>query len=446
MPVIDSREAERQEAESIKEELPKTIEFSGQKLIIYTDSPSLILFDENQAGAVKSALQTRNDFVEDNYQITLDVRSVDADAVETELLQSIESGTTSAHLLCYPASVCAKLYALGYLTDLISLPNFDAKAIGYEDYASRSVSFGGKIYLLPTDSLPYYDDIYCVFYRKDLVEQAGLREPELLVMRKEWTFDAFRQYTESVASGVMNKSSYDKAQDTFGYSGRDQKDLSSILAQAAGIDPIGKDGSGQIVLSSSAEQLEQQSSNLKSLMKSKSRAPYYGSGAVDAFLAGRLGFYIDHISFIDVLYERKMETEGAFDYGVLPLPAGESGFVSPVDSEIHVYCVPTSTPGRDLSGLGLTALCGAGRITVKQSAIDSYLTLFSFDNEQSCMLDTILRSASIRFGHLYEGGFDPVYDCFSGLFYSYFDKGSSYDSLLKSRKEAFDECIASNFS
>ena len=435
-----------EEANKIKDLIPKTIKFAGQKMVIYTDQEEKLLYDSTELGSVKTSIQTRNDYLAANYQITLDVRAVSKEEIYGKLKETVETGLTSAHALCYSAETTSGLFSLGYLADIASLPDFSAEACGIEDFTTDSRTTGTRLYMLSTPALPYSSDLYCVFYRKDSVAKAGLNYPEQAVLRGEWTVETFRQYAEAIAYTVMNKSSYDAKLDTFGYSSREKSSLPVLLGKAAGIRVIGKDRNGYPSIEEDLSASESICTKLQVLLKSKSRAPYYGSEAVDAFFDGRIGLYIDKISFIDVLYENKMESETGFDYGILPLPCGKKGeYVTPTNSDTPVLSVPVNTPLKELSGLGISVLVGAGRITIRQAAIDSFIALFSFDNEQSCMIDMIIGNASADFGTLYESALQPVYNCASGLYNDRFSKGSSLDALLKSRKAEFDACIDSNF-
>ena len=433
-------------AESIRDKLPQTIQFAGDKMTILVDEPERILADDSEIGSVKTAVENRNDYISSRYQITLDVKTVSSETMAEALKENALAGIPEAHAMCYPSKTCVSLLANGLLADLTSLPDFDTEIVFDEDFYSVNTSVGNHLYLLATDTIPYYSDIYCIFYRTEWLNSLGLVSPVELAKRGEWTVKAFQNYAEQAASAVMQKSSYDVAQDKFGYSGRTRDLLISLLADGAGLDTVEKQSSNVPTLISSGAGMEQDVSAVRSLLKSKSRAPYYGGDASEAFLNGRLCFYIDKLSFIDVLYELKMTESSGFDYGILPLPTGSGGqYHTTVDADAAVLCVPANTPNKQLSGLGLTLLAGAGRITVKQAAIDSFLAIYSFNNDESCMFDIILRNTSFTFANVYGSGLEAVYDGTTGLLYQVLEKGSSLDSLLTKARESFDECIRSNF-
>lgn len=430
----------------IKELIPNTIRFSGQTMTIFVEDEEWLLYSDGESNPAGTAIRTRNDFLEREYDITLDVRSIKKTEIEETLRQSAESSTASAHAICYSAETASTLFANGYLEDIFALPDFNPRAAGFEDYSTDYRTSGNHLYLLSTPSLPYFNDIYCVYYRKDAITNAGLQLPEQLVLRGEWTVAAFRQYAEAMAPGVMSKSSYDSKLDTFGYAAREKGSLATLLAKSAGVQPIVKDSDGYPSLVSNPETLEETGSELQKLLNSKSRSPLYGSNAVDALLDGRLGMYIDKLSFVEVLYEKKEAEPETFDYGIVPLPSSDGKSCrSPVGAEIPVFAVPKTTPSRDLSGLGLSLLVGAGRTSVPQAAVDSYIALFSFNNDQSCMFDTIIKKAEPDFGTLYETALKPVSNCYSDLFYDRFEKKNTFAALIRDRKADFDSCISSYF-
>ncbi len=415
-------------------------------MIILVDEPERIQADGSDTGSVRSAVENRNDYITSRYQITLDVRTVSRETIAQTLKENALSGLPEAHALCYPSETCVSLLANKLLADLTTLPDFDIETSFDEDLYSISTSIGDHLYLFATDTIPYYSDLYCIYFRTEWLDSLGLISPVELVKRGEWTVKTFQNYAERAAGDVMQKSSYDVALDKFGYSGRTRNILVSLLAEGAGLDTVEKQSSNIPTLISSTTGIQEDISAVRSLLKSKSRAPYYGGDASEAFLNGRLCFYIDKLSFIDVLYELRMTELSGFDYGILPLPAGSSGqYHTPIDSDAAVLCVPLNTPDKRLSGLGLTLLAGAGRITVKQAAIDSSLALYSFNNDESCMLDIILRNTSFTFANVYGSGLEAVYDGTTGLLYQVLERGSSLESLLSTAKDSFDECIRSNF-
>ena len=433
-------------AEDIRNQIPKTIEFAGQKMLILADREDRILYDDSEIGSVKSAVQYRNEYISSHYQITIEVQTIAEESVAETLKDESLAGLPAAHAICYPAKTCDALLAAGLLTDINALPNFDTSVCYDGDLSSVSTSVGQSLYLIGTDSIPHYNDIYCIYYRPSLIESLGLLSPVDLVKRNEWNLKAFQNYSEQIASAVMKKSSYDVATDRFGYSARTRNLLVASLCDGAGIQTISKTDSNIPVLRSAGE-LEADVASVRALLKSKSRAPYYGGDASDAFLEGRICFYIDKLSYIDVLYEKKMTEESGFDYGILPLPCGQDNlYHTPIDADAPILCVPKNTPSRELSGLGVMLLVGAGRITVKQAAIDSFLAIYSFGNDESCMLDVILRNTAFSFGNVYGAGLQAVYDGAAGLLYQAAERGNALESLLKNAGEAFDECIRTNFS
>lgn len=435
------------ETDHIRNQLPQTIQFAGEKITLFTDQTDRILADDSQIGSVKTAIENRNDFISSHYQITINVKAVDTASIAEKLKEDQLANVQEAHILCYPADTCAALFRDGLLSDIASLPDFATDKAYGEDLYSLSFSSGNKLYLAPSDSVPYYSDLYCLFYNSKWVDQLGMISPVDLVKRSEWTLSAFKNYVEKAAHTVMQKSSYDVAQDQFGYSARTKQLLVTLMSDAAGMQTYAKNESNLPELLSTSGSLTQEADILRSVLKSKARAPYYGGDASEAFLNGRLCFYIDKLSFIDVLHEQKMTGDPGLDYGILPLPAGINGnIVTPVDGSAPVLCVPKSTPDTQLSGLGMLLLIGAGRVSVKQAAIDSFLAVYPFNNDESCMLDIILRNTEFTFADLYGAGLDSIYDGTTGLLEQVLEKGGNLDSLLTKSKAAFDECIRSNFS
>jgi hypothetical protein len=88
------------------------------------------------------------------------------------------------------------------------------------------------------------------------------------------------------------------------------------------------------------------------------------------------------------------------------------------------------------SGLGLSALCTAGGFLIRRAEKETYISLYSADNDQSCMLEIILDSQYFDFATVF-GGIDPSVSGLTTelLAYVMVDDSSRLSSLIRHGKE-----------
>lgn len=439
-----NEEESKTKTEEIKESLPKTQEFAGQSLVIYADDPADFIYDESRIGSVKTAVSNRNEVLSSLYAVSLSVSQVPESKIAEELKKAETAGISTAHILAYSASKSVSLMTNGYLTSISSLPNFDSYLANVGAYTPNSLSIGNKIYLLPDPSALYYDNVLCLFCNLDLISQTGMLNPVDLAKKGEWNDAKFKSYAETIAYSVMNKSSYDSSTDIFGFGCADDTALESQFCQAACISLI--ESKNTVSYAYTPDQLSAECAVLKDIMQSKARAPYSGSEAEKAFLQGRLGFYTTNTSFLQLLCEKHMDNSLPFQYAILPLPCKEGNFYrSPIDSDGLVFAVPSSTPSKSLSGLGITAIGAAGGEAMLQSAIDTYITLYSFNNDQSSMIDIILRSAAYDFGYVYGTEIPAIRNVTTSMLKDTLTTGVSFSGALRSKMEKFNDYVQANF-
>ncbi|HTE04150.1 MAG TPA: extracellular solute-binding protein, partial [bacterium] len=93
-----------------------------------------------------------------------------------KVLTDVATGTNSYQAFVFDPQWMADFVTPGYLEDLTSRVNAD-KALQWNDimpfFRNFSATYGGKIYTVPLDG-----DFQMVYYRTDLLQQAGLKPPQ----------------------------------------------------------------------------------------------------------------------------------------------------------------------------------------------------------------------------------------------------------------------------
>lgn len=422
--------------------LPKTEEFQGKTLTVLTSDAGKFVYDENAAGTIKNAIRQRNELLQETYEVELSAKLCEDGEAVSLLKEAVTAGVPAADLLCFPAETTVALQTEGLLQNLFKLPYFDRDiAVGDAENIAE-LTYGVGLYLLPDPSALAFEQSYVLFYNRDLVEKAGLALPEAYVRTGEWTEDRLRDYAERIAASVMSKSSFDYATDTFGLGCTDKASLlPDLLRQGLGLRMIRMNGGKPEVVYGAAE-LDELTSPLKSLYNSASRFPLDGKEARNAFEEGRLGFFAEKLPYLYSLF-----ADSDFRYGVLPLPKQNvtADYRTPLSPEAFVFSVPTLTQDDELSGVGMTAICSSGRELFREAVQTTLLTLYSSDNDQSCMVEIILNSLSFDFGTVYGTQISQFRDVSSGLFTEVIANGARFKNELYEKLPAFTKFADANF-
>lgn len=435
----EESKTESQIMEEILSQLP-SVESSeveaitGQTFTVLTPDETVFLGDESAAGSMHNALQNRNQLLLSAYEMELTVVTVPEDEIAEVLTAAVESGVAAGDLLCYSAETTAKLFAAGLLQDVKQLPYFDPNTACLDAVSATELAYRGQVYAMPDPSAQSRDEMFVMFYDRDLVEKAGLERPENLVLRGEWTYEAFRSYSEAIAAEAMENASHDLAKDVFGYSSPDHTILLPNLLWSCGRDSIlVYDETGMLSFPYEKETYLEAISLQRGIYDSKSRHPLDGEEAQQAFIKGRVGFLIEQLDFIKALY-----TKNGRSYGILPMPKkeGAARYSCPVAAKGKLFSVPKLMNNPAKTGLGLTALCTAGGFLVRRAEKETYVSLYSTDNDQSCMLEIILDSQYFDFATVF-GGIDPSISGLTTELLSYVmvDDSSRLSSLIRHGKE-----------
>lgn len=439
LPPDASKESTSKRLEEIAESLPQTDEFRGDTLTVLAPDEKIILGDEEAAGSVRGALKNRNALIASSYEMDVTVRSVQEAEIAETLREAQTSGISAGDLLCYSAETTVMLWAEGLLQDLNSLPFFSPADACYDVESAAKLQAGSGMYLLPDPSAQSYDHTYVLFYDRELVRNARLPLPEKEVNAGNWTMETFQRYAEAVAASVMGKTSYDLETDVFGYSSRDNAALLPYLLWCGmGKEMFAANDSGTVdYVYDDADTLFDLTEPLRALYGSACRYPQNGGDAVAAFTAGRIGFLFAELEELKNFYANATR-----EYGILPLPKRDeeqAAYRSPIAVSGNVLSVPAQASNASRSGLGLTAFCAAGGALLQEAVIKTYVTLYSLDNDQTCMLETILDSADFDFGWVYGTQESTVKNLSSGMLTDVLVDGITFTYVLRHELEDFRE-------
>lgn len=447
VPDSDASQTVSERIEAVESLLPSTSEFRGGKLIVMTDEPTVIVGNEEEAGLISGALAERDEMIRTIYDMELQVKQLDENAVLQAIHAASVSGTAACDILCYSAETTYSLYAGGLLSDLAELPYFDLSTACRDKEVATSLQTGQSVYFLPDPSAHAYGDTYVMFYDRALVKNAGLPLPETKVLAGTWDLAALQTYAETIASVVMGKTSFDLQKDIFGYSSQDNATvLPYLLWRGQGYELFDNPETGamQFAYTAVLDTLKAQHQPLRAFFESNSRYPLDGSDAFAAFRDGRLGFLVTELDYIKELYAGATR-----EYGVLPLPKANGtngGYVCPTATTGRVLSVPKLVRSRARCGVGMSVLCVAGGAVLHEAEKKTYINLYSRDNDQTCMLEMILDASVFDFAMLFAPHVESVYWLSTRMMTDVTLGDSQFDSFVAQYGEKFGEYAVENLS
>ena len=139
----------------------------------------------------------RNDKVEEDYGIILDVQKLDSprSAAENDAI----SGTNLYDALILNVNDMIILAQSGYLMDLNNVNNLDLTAPWWDQAANATYSIANHLYFTTGDiTIMNKANTWSILFNKDLIKTHGLESPYDLVDSGDWTFDKFVELAKAV--------------------------------------------------------------------------------------------------------------------------------------------------------------------------------------------------------------------------------------------------------
>lgn len=442
----ESSAAVGENSQDITDLLPEISDSGDGNIEIYncrvaTDKPAHFDSSESDATLVNSALEQRGKVLLERYRINQEVIAVDRANLAAEIKAALLSGTDTYDLLFYSQADAVKLYLDGLLYDLNSLPGFDAESPLFDKANATALATGKTLYMLPDASNYYFDELYAVFFNRDMVGESG-GDPETLVQKGEWTWDKFSELAKSasnVANGVYGFSVY-----------YENYDFSYPMWMSAGRHIIEGTYNGKIALSMPASEIESVTEELVKHYNVSYVYPKTGSDASAAFMNGNTAFIFHKLNY---LYALRDGSEKGSEYGFLPMPKlseEQKSYSCLASSEAHVLAIPATARFKNQSESMrtyalLATTCGIGSETMKTAYIRTQLVSYLMTNAETVMLSEIVGSATFDFARTFGGEISEIAGPTVRAVGDRIGYGSKVQSSINRSIAAFNKYVAEHF-
>ncbi|MBQ8510045.1 MAG: extracellular solute-binding protein [Clostridia bacterium] len=148
------------------------------------------------------AVYNRNRFVEQEYNVVLDVRDEERDNLHTIAQTSIMAGDGTYDVIWCGGDGVSSLITQNYVYNLRDIPEFQLDEPWWNQKTLEQASIGreGAVYFAQSDlSLTAFELTWCLMFNETMMEELNMEKPYELVREGKWTFERFQ---ESVRQGT----------------------------------------------------------------------------------------------------------------------------------------------------------------------------------------------------------------------------------------------------
>ncbi len=374
--------------------------------------------EELEGNAINSAVQERNNFLEENYGITFEVTGVKYPGDEMKNL--IAGNTDDYDVICESVDRLVAGIPENYYWSLndyvdISHPWWDARAI-------NALALGEKFYFLAGDALLTDDDnTYLTIFNKDMYNKnAALTEHGdiyQIVRDGEFTIDLYYQMCRSVSSPDTNgqwgfNATYGNLSHAYG---------ATVMVNGCNIATATKDSSNKLTITLDDESSINAFNKVYELMsdstntqraeliagQSATNPSTYGFAELEEMFVNERGlFYNTTSSSVSILKSANIE----FEFGVLPIPK--------LNKEQEYYCntvnvyqssalaIPSSVPADRIPKIAFALQAmGFYNADVIRSYYQTTLQLQAVQSDDDAeMLDIVYNNRFYDIGAIYNWG------------------------------------------
>lgn len=444
-----------EESVDLMEELPDIVPegevLEKRDFVIATNDKSIFVNDENSPGTINKAVKERNQLIKNKYGAQIKVKVADYKTISADIVLAAASGRTYCDMISISASDTARLYAEGLLYDMNTFPDFDLSSNYFDEKNAKSLATNNSLYLLADPITLYYDEIYSVFYNRELLEKSGCENPETLAAQGKWTWDKFKEIEKTVAFEVMNKAAADLEKDTFGFSAYYGEGTNPIvLWTSCGNKMIDNTYKNKVDFTLDVEKAVEIGNYIKGVNNSKAKLPFDGDKAASVFEEGRLAFLIHRLGYINSLRDG---SEKGSNFGLLPMPkynAEQENYSGLVSNSAKLISVPKTMANADpdhkrFVSAVIAGICAHGGYEIKNAYLNDTVVKMLNNNSEAVMLDLVMESAVFDFSYVFGSQISAVRNVSTGAVCRLIDVGLDLRENINGFLDKFREYADSNF-
>lgn len=385
-----------------------------------------VMPQESSYSTLKDAIQTRNDLVEEHFDVEIaEVRTENYGEMLTKLRDNAMTGVSQYDIVMPYMGDAASFAQEGNLLDLRTLENVHLDESYYDQGSVQDLSINHKNYFVTGDlSLLCYDVTHVLVFNKDTVTNYNLENPYDLVREKKFTLDKLREMAKQVTADTDGEAGMGHL-DTYGF--LVNRNFVSSMFIGAGQRFSVKNENDEPEIAVYSEQAVKVFDKIFTLVNDETAAGQidnttggFGASATkagktvwdaarEATANKRTLFHAVSLSGILAL--------GEYDcnFGILPVPMlsdDQERYYCRV-STLYASCaaIPINVKDVEMSSIIMDAMFQASTDTVKTAYIDTIMKQRKIqDHDSEDMMDIIFESRVYDFGTVFNWGGTSEYD------------------------------------
>ena len=395
-----------------KEELSKLRrdDLDGKNILIASADESAVFgdfFDGENAGStvLPETRLARTRLVEERYNVRILTSVYDKEALFEEIKNaSLSDLPYVADFYALPNDQIGRYFANGLLLNLRTLPFTDYSAEYYDKNAMKSLSAGYGLWGAVGDYTFSPENVYAIYFNKDLNEKLALPSPYTQVKDGSWTWDAMFEASRTARASLDSEGNNTIWGDNLGTLGLDICEPMFIHSAALTMTSTGTDRTPS--LSADLDRMTSIAALLKNNVPNSTTSPTASAftaelpDAAALFTEGNMLYSCSTLSNITAWTDVKTP------WGIVPLPkadAAQRNYASYV-GETAVMCVPATNGALETTGTILQALFAASSHTYPEIYIEEALKYYVRDSATVDMLELICATTHYDFTSMFVSG------------------------------------------
>ncbi|MCL2772906.1 MAG: hypothetical protein FWD71_06110 [Oscillospiraceae bacterium] len=404
------------------------------------------LYAEAENGdLINDAVYRRNSAIEDKYNCKIEMdaypENIDESTLNNNVDKAVKAGDKSYDLamthMMYGVTTATK----GDFYDIATFPNIDITKPYWNKGANDGCSIGHRLFTGLSDySFSTNENVYCIFFNKQLIQNYGIENPYQLVDNNQWTFDKFDQiirvgYSDLNGNGVSDKD------DQFGYASSNSVEF----LWAGGSHMAAKDANDipyMDFLSQRTTDIYAKAFDITNNDFTFSEDQWYKDDGIKIFQDGRAVFHGSQLCRVNNL------RGVTFDYGIVPYPKFDStqeNYYSYVDGHASMMGIPLCLPHPEWTGMLIEDMSYLAYKDILPVYYDVVLDVKMVRDEESVAMLKILFDSKV-FDPAYIMGLSLWIDWINNIMKKNTDIVSMYDkesaTLQKNMQKTIDAILA----
>ena len=405
------------------------VTFGGRSYTVFANSTvyggdagprDIIYREENASETINEAVHDRNVYVEDKYDVSVEVFWTVENKLTADFSKGVAAGDYGFDVGECSMYYSGKLAVQGYLRDMANVSEYlDLTQDYWDQNCIRSLSLGHRVLAAAGDiMITDKSGIWAVCFNRDLIGSHNLDDPYDVVHTGEWTYDKMYEYSFAVGDALQHDPS-----DQFGitWGVLSERSNTYFMWEGCGVPLIVKDENDIPRLNELTEasydtmlQVAKIQFDDNTILAHNVRGvdDIYTDGLYTMFQSGHALFYIGSLSMVE--WMRAYDV----DFGVLTMPKNsieqKNYYSSPSNTRSWVFIMPNYTDAEqsylDFVGIVTQALACESTNTLLEAYYDATLVYKGLRKEKDVeMLQLIFDSRVYELNHMF-GWADPIVD------------------------------------